>query len=252
MDIKEKVEANENVEKVKSPPENNIQEEKQKPKVKKRFTIWDYIHYLLSAGESKVSTIIFELLASFILLIYLLFTKANIQSWLGNTIRYSIGGIVSMAGLGTGLNYLYNSYNNNLPQNKKPEKVSYDLNGNSRINFWEYSASLLAAKEEKFSTIALVNLLSFGIAIYMQLTGQIVPQIITDTIQTSILGLSAMNVLGTGFGMPGYNGYSSYGYGSMGYGGYDNYGYTQGYGYQTQTINTQATNEANNDGQDPV
>jgi hypothetical protein len=137
---------------------------------------------------------------TFILLIYLLFTKANIQSWLGNTIRYSIGGIVSMAGLGTGLNYLYNSYNNNLPQNKKPEKVSYDLNGNSRINFWEYSASLLAAKEEKFSTIALVNLLSFGIAIYMQLTGQIVPQIITDTIQTSILGLSAMNVLGTVFG----------------------------------------------------
>jgi hypothetical protein len=104
---------------------------------------------------------------------------------------------------------------------------------------------LFSAKEMKFSTIALVNLISFGMAIYLQMTGQIVPQIISDILQWTILGLAAVNIMG--FNM----GYSSYGYGGMGYGSYD-YGYTQGYGCQAQGINTQSTTDTNNDGQDPV
>jgi hypothetical protein len=208
--------------------------------VKKPFTIWDYLINLFSARDSKVSTIVFELIASFILLIYLLITKAEIQSWLGNTIKWALIGVVGENSLGTGLNYLYNNYTAN--QTKQPKRTNYDFDHDKHVDFKEYISSLLSTREEKFSTIALVNLCSFGIAIYLQLSGQIVPQIITEIIQYSITALACVNVLGTGLGMPGY---SSYGYGSYGgYGGYD-YGYTQG-------INTQSTTDINNDGQDPV
>jgi hypothetical protein len=75
----------------------------------------------------------------------------------------------------------------------------------------DYIANLLSARESKFSTIAFVLLISFGLAIYLTLSKQAVPDWIKSAIQWSIIGLTGMNALGAGLNYMGYGGMGGYG-----------------------------------------